>query len=323
MIWSTEDLPCSGIACSCDMKAVNRDKKIKGLLGENYKDPFYKGNHNLRAPDIIFNFSDDEKLEWVKCLKDINYFHYKTQSHKKNKSDKYGKILHVGKANLYKSQQDILSKIEKSNLNVIVNSRQSGMGYVLAIKALYKATMFEDKSVLIITYNNERTNILNYIKDMYQTLPFFLKRGIRDWNKNSIRFDNGSRIILGDTSHAFAANWSLVILDDYAYYDDKKMNDIYKVFLPVISSIVDSEMIICSIPNGDNHFKWIVEEDNFFEKHSIHWTDIPNRDESFKNDMIMQLGSVGQFAQEYENLFINTKQWNRFVNLESILKNQK
>jgi hypothetical protein len=101
------------------------------------------------------------------------------------------------------------------------------------------------------------------------------------------------------------------------------MNSIYQSLFPTLISRTNSELIICSTPNGDNHFKWLVEEDNFFEKHYIHWSDIPSRDENWKNDMIMTLGNIGSFAQEYENLFINTKEWNRYFNLESLLKNQK
>lgn len=315
MIWSTDILPCSGIACSCDIKAIQRDKKIKKLLDENYVDPFYKGNHNLRRANIIFDYTEDEKKEWVKSKTDIKYFHHQSQKHNKNQ------------LKFYKTQEDILSKIEKNNHNIIIDSRQSGTKYLLAIKALYKATMFNDKNVLIMSYDDDSSEvILNFVKDIYQTLPFFLKAGINDWNKKSIRFDNGSRIVIGDYHNIIAANWELVILKDYAFFGEKMMNSIYQSLFPTLISRTNSELIICSTPNGDNHFKWLVEEDeenNFFEKHYIHWTDIPSRDESWKNDMIMTLGNIGSFAQEYENLFINTKEWNRYFNLESLLKNQK
>ena len=311
MIWSTDILPCSGVACSCDMKAIKRDKKIKKILDENYVDPFYKGNHNLRAANILFDYAEDEEKEWVKSKTNIKYFYYQSQKHKKNQ------------LNLYKIQEDVLSKIEKNNYNIIVDSRQSGTKYLLAIKALYKATMFNDKNVLIISYNGESgQRIMSFVKDIYQTLPFFLKAGISQWNKKQIRFDNGSRIVIGNYHNIIAANWELVIINDYAFLTEKMMNSIYQSLLPTLISRTNSELTICSTPNGDNHFKWLVEEDNFFEKHYIHWTDIPSRDESWKSDMIMTIG-IGSFAQEYENLFINTKEWNRYFNLETLLKNQK
>lgn len=312
MIWSTDILPCSGISCSCGMKAIKRDEKIKKILDENYVDPFYKGNHNLRGANILFDYTEDEKKEWIKSKTDIKYFYYQSQKHKKNQ------------LKLYKIQEDVLSKIEKNNYNIIVDSRQSGTKYLLAIKALYKATMFNDKNVLIISYNVESgKRIMSFIKDIYQTLPFFLKAGISQWDKKQIRFDNGSRIVIGDYHNIIATNWELVIINDYAFLTEKMMNSIYQSLLPTLISRTNSELTICSTPNGDNHFKWLVEEDNFFEKHYIHWTDIPSRDESWKNDMIMTIGNIGSFAQEYENLFINTKEWNRYFNLETLLKNQK
>lgn len=311
MIWSTETLPCSGIACSCDNKAVTRDKKIRVLLGENYKDPFYKWNHNLRAPNILFDYTEDEKREYVKSISDIEYFYHQSQKHKRNK------------LTLYKIQSDTLYKIEKNRFNIIVNSRQSGMSYILAIKALYKSMMFSDKNVLIISHNLDSSErILNSVKDIYQTLPFFLKCGISQWNKKQIRFDNGSRIVIGDYGNILASNWELVILDDYAHYTKKKMENIYLSLLPSLSSRKNSELVICSTPNGENIFKKIVEEDNFFEKHYVHWTDIPNRDEDWKKQQI-SINSLAGFAQEYENIFIDSKEWNRYNNLESLLnKNQ-
>jgi hypothetical protein len=310
MIWSTDTLPCNGIACNCDIRAIERDNKIKKILNEvgGYEPPFYRNNHNLRAPNILFEFTEDEKLEYVKSRTDINYFYYQSQKYKRKK------------LTLYKIQEDVLSKSEKNRYNIIINSRQSGMSYVLSIKALYKALMFTDKNILIISNKMDGSErMLSHIKDIYQTLPFFLKVGILQWNKKQIRFDNGSRIVVGNYKNVIAANWELVILNDYAFYDQNNMNIIYKSLLPSLVSRTNFELTICSIPNDDNHFKWLVEEDNFFENHYVHWSDIPGRDEDWKKNMIDIIG-IGSFTERYENIFINTKEWYRFTNLESLFK---
>jgi hypothetical protein len=311
MIWSTKNLPCSGIACSCDKISLERDRKINEILDVGCETPFYKGNHKLRAPNILFEYTDEEKLDIIESRKDINYFYRQSQKFKKNRIE------------LYKIQSDTLYKIEKNRFNIIINSRQSYMSYILAIKSLYKSMMFGDKNVLIISHNLDSSErILDSVKDIYQTLPFFLKCGILQWDKEQIRFDNGSRISIGDYGNIIASNWELVILDDYAHYTNKKMENIYLSLLPSLLSRKNSELIICSTPNGGNIFKEIVEEDNFFEKHYVHWTDMPNRYEDWKDKMISIIG-INSFAQEYENIFINTKEWNRYINLENLLNKNK
>ena len=80
----------------------------------------------------------------------------------------------------------------------------------------------------------------------------------------------------------------------------------------------NSEILICSTPNGLEHFKDIVEEDNFFKKHYIHWTAVTERTEEWKKRQL-DIMSVAEFAQEYENIFIGSREWNRYNNLENLV----
>ena len=313
MIWKTDNLPCicNGIACSCDKKAINRDKKIKDLLNEKYETPFLKNNHNLRAPNILFEFTEDEKGDWVKSRNDILYFFNQSQKWKRNAIC------------LYKIQKDTLLKISSNRFNIVVKSRQCGSDYLLAIKALHCATMFTDKSVIISSYNRESSNkIMNLIKDIYQTLPFFMKCGVNEWKSNLISFDNGSRIFLETSFPSFIGRtYDLVILNDFSHFTDKKATDVMRYIYPVLAARTNSELLIVSEPNGDNHFKRLVDVDDkntFFKKHYIHWSDIPGRDENWKKNLVSQIG-IEAFAQEYENLFIGTKGWNRYFNLENLI----
>lgn len=74
MNWSTKILPCNGNPCQCNKKATDRDMKIDNILGNDLKNPYLSNNHNLRAPNILFELTSDEISSYKKALDDILYF---------------------------------------------------------------------------------------------------------------------------------------------------------------------------------------------------------------------------------------------------------
>jgi hypothetical protein len=312
MFWKTDTLPCEGNPCKCiDNRLVDREVKLNKLFGIDFiKSPYFKNNHNLRSPDILFEYTEEEIIEYSKAKKDILYFHYLSQKSKKNK------------LTLYKFQEDLLKSSQKNKFNLVTNSHQSGMGYMLAIKALYSAFSKCDFNTLILTNSVEGgKRILELLKDIYQTLPFFMKPGIRVWNKSNITFDNGSRIICTTPNDiSFGIGYQNVIVDNYAYMNMKEKMKIFQNLVPTLLAMKHSELFISSVPNGEEHFKDLVEdEDELFIKHKIHWSEVPGRDNDWKLDRIKMIGSVEAFAQEYENLFTGTKEYNRYINLNKLL----
>ena len=118
----------------------------------------------------------------------------------------------------------------------------------------------------------------------------------------------------------FGRGYQVVIVDNYAFMTMKDKTTIYQNLVPTLLAMSHSELFISSVPNGDEHFKSLVEDENgMFDKHKIHWSDVPGRDNDWKLDRIKMCGSVEVFAQEYENLFTGTKEWNRYINLNKLL----
>lgn len=219
-----------------------------------------------------------------------------------------------------KYKKNVLKDLQENRFNLIVNSRQSGMSMILAIKSLHKS-LSKDKEILIYVYG-DGLDMMNRIKDLYQIMPFYLKPGISNWGYNKISFDNGSSIeVLNNKSSSnnfFVSRYDLIILDDFAHYIDPK-NSIMNT-IPIQLSFVSSELIISSIPNGTNEFYNMFINDNIYNKNVIHWSqvNIENRDDTWKNDMINLIG-VESFYQEYENMFKGSKEWNRHINLIKLI----
>ena len=303
MIWSTSNIPCPGNPCSCTKKQVIRNDKIDSILDDKiipYSSPYYRNNHNIRASNIKFEYTDGEMLSLAKSYNDINYF------------------AELARIQLGEYQQRVLSDLSKNRFNLIVNSQQSGMKYLICLSILHFALKC-DGNILIISHNNESVNnILNSIKDIYQKLPFYLKPGVKLWKSNSIQFENGTFIECSTSNrHSLSRQYDYVLMDNFAYYTNRSVDFLYRSIIQTIGSRIKSKLVICSIPNGDNHFKEILEEDNNFFKTKIHWSEIPGRDEEWKKNMIQMVG-VECFAQEFENLLKGTKEWNRYINLHKL-----
>ena len=64
-----------------------------------------------------------------------------------------------------------------------------------AIVILHFVLFNNDKGVMIVANKSQTViEIIDKIKSIYKYLPFFLKRGIVNWNQKAITFDNGCRI---------------------------------------------------------------------------------------------------------------------------------
>lgn len=60
IIWSTETINMA-------IKGLEQGKKLVA-------NPFYENNHKLLKGDLVFQRTEEEKLEWLRCKKDILYF---------------------------------------------------------------------------------------------------------------------------------------------------------------------------------------------------------------------------------------------------------
>ena len=60
IIWSTETLNLA-------IKGLGQGRKLVA-------NPFYENNHHLLKSELVFERTEEEKLEWRRCRKDILYF---------------------------------------------------------------------------------------------------------------------------------------------------------------------------------------------------------------------------------------------------------
>jgi hypothetical protein len=152
---------------------------------------------------------------------------------------------------------------------------------------LWKA-MFEPDSTILIAANKfvQALEIMERIRFSYQNLEQhnWLRAGVTEYNKGTIAFDNGSRIISRATAPDAGRGLSISLLycDEFAFVHPNKQVDFWAALQPTLST--GGSCIITSTPNNN--------EDQFAQ---IWHGAIDNFDE-FGNERENGLGSNGFFG---------------------------
>ena len=126
-----------------------------------------------------------------------------------------------------------------------------------AIYILWFITFRNDKGVMVVANKGSTTiEIVDKIKSIYRYLPFFLKKGVINWNQRTIAFDNGCRIKTETRSKEPAIGFTIDLLyfDEFAKVPENILRPYYGSAVPTISAMENSKIIITSTPQGYNLF---------------------------------------------------------------------
>jgi len=277
----------------------------------------YKGNPLLRSRGEKIDYTPEMLNEYIKCKEDIIYF-----------AENYFYIVNIDlgkiKIPLYKYQKKMLKAMktpqryrgELKRHCIVLSSRQVGKSVVSRIFLLHSILFNKDKTYAILA-NKEKTalKLLKELKDAYAMLPLWLQQGVVDggWNKQSIEFENGIRVISSSTSSSAIRSESiaLVFLDEFAFVPDNIANEFMSSVYPTISSGKTSRIIIVSTPKGLNAFhdiwKDAIDGNNNYYPIKVNWWEVPGRDKKFKEQTIKDLpGGLVQWSQEYACQFLGS-----------------
>lgn len=243
------------------------------------------------------NWTQEELEEYTKCSQDIIYFTFLCTIVTLDK----GRI----KIRLRDYQQEMLQKFVRYNKNVVLATRQCGKTTSLSILALWYSLFHLDYYVGILSnVGDNAISVIDDIKVMFEDLPDFLKMGVDTYNKKSIEFENGSKIISRTTTkNSFRGeSINLLILDEFAFVDTNIADRFWKSCYPTITSSKTGKVIITSTINGVNKFYQLYSdgcnERNEFVASRINWWQVPGRDEAWKARVIADIGETA-FNQEY------------------------
>ena len=265
----------------------------------------YNGNVNLKRKGTDVEFSQEMISEFLKCAKDPIYF-----------SEKYIQIVHVDHGlipiKMYDYQKEICTAITENRRVTVNTSRQAGKT-TTAVAVILHYIIFNDfKTVALLANKGDAAReILDRIKIAYKALPAWLQQGVIEWNKGSVEFENGCKIIAGSTSSSAIRGKSISFLyiDETAFVEN--WDEFFASVFPTISSGNTTKILFTSTPNGLNHFyKTCVgaqEDRNGYIYVEVPWNKVPGRDDKWKKETLAAMDFDQQkFSQEFECAFLGS-----------------
>ena len=262
----------------------------------------YLGNTQLKRKDTPIEWTEELIQEFIRCKKDPIYF-----------AEKYIKVVHVDHGfiniELYDYQKEIIEKINLNRRLVVGTSRQAGKTTTAVIIILHYIIFNSHKTVALLANKGEAAReILDRIQLAYQALPKWLQHGVVEWNKGSVEFDNGCKVIAAATSsdNIRGKSVSLLYIDETAFVEN--WDEFFKSVFPTITSGKTTKILFTSTPNGLNHFyktfMGAKEGTNGYAWVEVPWWRVPGRDEAWKQETLAGLDfDLQKFAQEFEMEF--------------------
>ena len=268
-------------------------------------------NYILKNPQLPSRLTKIKYEPWMaaeikKCVEDPIYF-----------AENYFYIVSLDegriKIPLYEIQKKILKMMVENNRVAVVSSRQMGKTTMMTIFALYYTIFQSDKTVLLVA-NKQGTarEVLGRIRLAYENLPVWLKPGVTEWQKESVKFANGSRIAISSTSTSAGRSFSIncLLIDECAFIPPHLSDEFFTSVLPTITPSKKSKLILTSTPNGASGYFYERVRDAMRGKTewkyvSVPWTSIPGRDlEWYKKALSDCNNDEKFFSQEYACAFL-------------------
>ena len=240
--------------------------------------------------------------EYIKCAQDPVYF-----------MRKYCMIQHPirGKIkfDLYPFQERSLLQFKDHDYNIILKSRQLGISTLTAGYSLWSMIFNEDFNCLVIAIKQDTAkNLVTKVRVMHDFLPSWLRPGVVEDNKLSLRLRNGSQVkaVSSSPDAGRSEALSLLVIDEAAFID--KVDDIWTSAQQTLAT--GGKAIVLSTPNGTGNFfhrTWMKAEsnENKFNTIRLHWTVHPEREQKWRDEQDVILGS-DQAAQECDCDFISS-----------------
>lgn len=193
---------------------------------------------------------------------------------------------------------------------ILSHNTTTAVGYLLWY------AMFVDNSTILIAAHKYTgaQEIMQRLRYAYETCPDFIRAGVVNYNKQSIEFENGSRIVAQTTTETTGRGMSLslIYLDEFAYVEPNIAIEFWTSISPTLAT--GGKAIITSTPNSDeDQFAQIWNEANkqydeygnatklgkngFFPYKAI-WSAHPDRDETWANTERSRVGDE-RFLREH------------------------
>ena len=258
----------------------------------------------VKTPYVKTKFATQKELDdFIKCC-DPNTGHLYFM-------DNFFYIQHPTRGSLvyhpWPYQQRLIETYHNYRFSIALMPRQSGKSTSAAGYLLWYAMFVPDSTILIAAHKYTGSQeIMNRVRYAYENCPDHIKAGVTTYNKGSLDFENGSRIVSATTTENTGRGMSITLLylDEFAFVRPTIAEQFWTSITPTLST--GGKAIITSTPNSDeDQFALIWKganktEDSYgnqtelgvngFKAYKAHYSEQPGRDEKWADGMRAQLG---------------------------------
>lgn len=263
----------------------------------------------IKKPNIKTDWTEERLNDLVLCADDPLYF-----------MTRFMRIQHPTRGALpfqpYAYQKRMVVAMHHHRFSIMMTARQMGKTTVASGYLLWRAMFVPDSTILIVANKySQALEVMDRVRYCYENLPDHIRDSAFDYNKGSISFANGSRIISRATSADAGRGLavSLLYCDEFAFVQPNKQNEFWTSIQPTLAE--GGSCIITSTPKNDEDIfaqLWKGAEDNtdeygnvvesgegkngFFAVKVV-YSEHPERDEEWAKPFRESLGEA-RFRQE-------------------------
>ena len=258
----------------------------------------------VKNPYIKTKFKNDKELQdFIRCCDPkTGYLYF---------MDNFFYIQHPTKGSMlyhpWPFQERLIETYHNFRYSISLMPRQSGKSTSAAGYLLWYAMFNPDSTILIAAHKyTGAQEIMQRVRYAYENCPDYIKAGVTTYNKGSLDFENGSRIVSATTTENTGRGMSITLLylDEFAFVRPSIAKEFWTAITPTLST--GGKAIITSTPNSDeDQFAFIWKganktEDEFgnttelgvngFKSYRAYWNEQPGRDQKWADEMKAQLG---------------------------------
>ena len=256
-------------------------------------------------------FTESQIDDIAQCMDpDLGYLHF---------AKHFAFIQHPVKGKLlfdpYEYQLRLMDSYHSYRFNINMMPRQTGKTTCASIYLAWYAMFNPDQTILVAAHKyTGAQEIMSRIRYVYETCPDHIRAGVTSYNKQSIEFENGSRIVAQTTTGNTGRGMSISLLycDEFAFVQPNIAEEFWTSISPTLAT--GGRAIITSTPNSDEDTFatiWKQAEQKFdeygneqdigingFHSFIAEWHEHPDRDEEWKKEEIGRIGEE-KFRREY------------------------
>jgi len=220
----------------------------------------------------------------------------------------------------FEYQLRLIDTYHNNRFSISLMPRQTGKSTVAAGYLLWYAMFIPDSTILVAAHKYlGAQEIMQRVRYGYESCPDHIRAGVVSYNKGSIDFDNGSRIVSQTTTENTGRGMSISLLyaDEFAFVRPTIAKEFWTSISPTLAT--GGKAIITSTPNSDeDQFAYLWKgankcEDEYgnptdlgingFKAFRAKWQEHPDRDEKWASQQRAALGEE-RFRREMECEFV-------------------